>query len=259
MDLDVNAMEDPISHLESAKSFRLHADKGAKPLTPKQKQLIKSIGADPIGCYRRTIQSLQRWRNKKEDLRSQNDQFQSRLPSDLRGTVGKLDAFLIMEMAEAAHHIDVKSLHDLLCGFPAAGEVPCCGTGTPIPGGRLAPGRPGEGKAPDVDQLKARCREINEKTLKRARLRTPKTQDEWATARATWAKLQADTELERVGLPVDVGLFSLDDCLLVDTFGVWKQPGEAMEKQTSCDPQLQIKLCEQFCLDAGEGLVQRLH
>ena len=45
----------------------------------------------------------------------------------------KLDQFLLKEMAEAAHHIDVKYLH-----VPVAGEVPCCGAGTPIPGGRLA-------------------------------------------------------------------------------------------------------------------------
>ena len=98
-------------------------------------------------------------------------------------------------MLKNAKHLDTQYVHDLLGGFSVTGEVSCSGTGEIVPGGRLVHGKPGNGSAPNIESLKSRCREINEKTLKRALQKVPRTEEEMEVATETWKKITADQEV----------------------------------------------------------------
>ena len=201
--------------------------KNATVLTHKQRQLIRNLALDPLKCYRKAMEAVSHWRKRKEDLRLLNDKFYAGLHHDLLGTLGKLDPFLLSEMIAQADHVDADYVRDLLQGFPITGEVPCCGTGSYIPGGQRVHQKRGTGAAPPLEHLKSRCKELNQKTIAKAQAKRPLTSEEWELAERTWNKVVSDLEAGRVGEPFDLQDAALDDCLLVDTFGIWERHGEA--------------------------------
>jgi len=219
----------PMDHLRHAKACGYQRKPDAMKLTQKQQFLIQELSKDPMASYNRVHEELEKWRSCKKQMMPNTKAFLQSLDKDLQGTVGKLDPFLLTAMLEAAGHKDKKYVQDLLAGFPVTGEVPCCGTGTPIPGGQRVHGKTGNGEAPPLDKLQEHCSRINSKTLRRARARAPRSEDEWSTAWATWKKVQSDLEADRIGAPAEIGDTPLDKFLLVDTFGVWEMHGESKE------------------------------
>ena len=50
-------------------------------------------------------------------------QWQQALPADKRGTLGKLDPFMMKELLVASNHEDTTYCDELLEGFPVTGAV----------------------------------------------------------------------------------------------------------------------------------------
>ena len=149
-----------------------------------------------MGCLLGTSHwSLAQWTGRKNDLAQRNSDFTARLPAELQGTVGRLDPFIIDEMVKASKHVDSGFVFDLIKGFPVSSTVSCCGTGSEVPGGQLVHGRRGHGAPPNLDNLKHQCRQINERTIRKARARVPTSDSEWELAHETWSKVMADLEL----------------------------------------------------------------
>ena len=142
-DNGLNEATDPISHMNQAEQCGSFCKIPQQLLTPKQRQLIQDIADNPLSCYRKAMDELAKWRGVKEELRSFNENFQAGLSVESRGTLGRLDPFIIEDMIQASNFVDKKYVHDLLVGFPVTGEVSCSGTGVEILGGRLVHGRPG--------------------------------------------------------------------------------------------------------------------
>ena len=121
--------------------------------SPRQRHLIEEIVRAVFTCYRRVEREICKWRQKKDELYFRNIEFRKGLSSELRGTVGRLDPFILTELLDASSHVDKAYIQDLLNGFPVTGEVPCHGTGTPIPGGGRVHGQPGDGQTPSLQSL----------------------------------------------------------------------------------------------------------
>jgi len=160
---------------------------------------------------------------RKRELREMNEKFRDNLSKESQGTVGKLDPFLLTEMLKASGHADTRYVEDLLCGFPIVGDLPSGGNGTPIPGGQRVHGRPGFGGSPPLQELKGKCLQINEATIRRACRKVPKTSRDLELARKTWEKVRKDIDENRAGNPIELESVALGECLLVDTFGVWER------------------------------------
>ena len=180
--------------------------------------------------WKRTVaDSLHVWSQEADRWREALDKFRRNLSDECRSTVGKLDPFILTSMIKASGHIDRDYVEGLLTGFPITGSVDSCGTGTPIPGGQRSHRRPAYGVVPQLNELRSKCKEINQKTVKRAQSRIPKTVEEHKLASATWEKVLTETAKGRTGLPVDLESFDLEEGLLVDTFGIWERHGDASE------------------------------
>ena len=92
-------------------SFARSAAKSA--LTEKQRQLITSISRDPLKTYRKTEEALIKWRRKKQELEQHNVGFRPRLDAEQKGTVGRLDPFIMLEMLSEADFVDKKYVEDI--------------------------------------------------------------------------------------------------------------------------------------------------
>ena len=123
MSEDMISAADPISHMTAAIAADSFENKSARPLTHQQKHLISTLASDPVSFHKSAEKSLKFWRKRKEELAQGNVEFKERVPPELRGTLGRLDPFMIGEMTAAAGHVDSKYVHDLLGGFPVTGEV----------------------------------------------------------------------------------------------------------------------------------------
>ena len=169
------------------------------------------------------MKALTHWKMRKRELREMNESFRNNLSSENQGTVGKLDPFLLTEMLKVSGHADTEYVADLLCGFPIVGDLPSGENGTPIPGGQRVHGKPGLGGSLPLHELKEKCAQINEATVRRARQKVPRTSRAVELAWKTWEKVKKDIDDNRAGVPVELESISLEDCLLVDTFGVWER------------------------------------
>ena len=69
-----NACSDPVSHLEAAFANGFDKVKVASVLSVKQKQLMKGFARDPIGNYNRVQQELDKWKGRKKELTSTNQE-----------------------------------------------------------------------------------------------------------------------------------------------------------------------------------------
>ena len=143
-------------------------------------------------------------------------------PSDL-GTIGKLDLFLMEEMLVAAGHVDTEYVKDLSQGFPVTGRLPDGDCGRPIPGGQRVHGTPGLGGPEPIEDLKQQCYRINMATLKSAKAKYPRSQEDLDIAHAAWQKTLKDIESGFAGSPIPVSELNLHENLLVDTFGIYEQ------------------------------------
>ena len=129
------------------------------------------------------------WTKRKQELAALNKQAYDMLPEDKRPTVGKLDMFLIDEMIHKAGHTDVDYVRDLFQGFPTTGALQSGGCGEHIEGGQRVHGKPGLGGPDPISELQEMCGVRNQSTLKSAKARTPKTEEELILAQETWSKL----------------------------------------------------------------------
>ena len=130
----------------------------------------------------------------------------------VRPILGKLHFPLIAEMLRAAGHQYEEFLADLQRGFPVAGPIHAGGVGTPDPAGRLAHGRPAQGRCPDLELLKTQNCEINRTTIRSAK--------PGKEAAAVWPKHKQEINIGKAGPAVPVEEANLSDILLVERFGV---------------------------------------
>ena len=126
-------------------------------------------------------------------------------------------------VAHKAGHADVDYVRDLFQGFPITGTLQSGGCGEHIEGGQRAHGKPGLGGPAPLSEPQEMCGVRNQSTLKSAKARTPRTEEEVVLARETWSKLQQDIQKGFMGQPVELDQLDLNKVLLVDTFGVWEK------------------------------------
>ena len=107
-----------------------------------------------------------------------------------------------------------------LCGFPVTSVLDAAGTGTPIPGGQRVHGKPARGEVPELQDLKARCSEINNKTIRNALARRPNTPEQRELAEIVWSKVLDDAEKHRISTPLDLESFPLDQGFIRPGFRV---------------------------------------
>ena len=156
--------------------------------------------------------ALAYWETRAEALEPARRRWRLGLPDHARPILGKLHFPLIAEMLRAAGHEDTDFLADLQRGFPVAGPIHAGGVGVPDPAGRLAHGRPAYGRCPDLELLKSRRCEINEKTIRSAK--------PGPEAAAVWSKHKQEISNGKAGPAVPVDEADLTEILLVERFGV---------------------------------------
>ncbi|CAK0857956.1 unnamed protein product, partial [Prorocentrum cordatum] len=80
---------------------------------------------------------------------------------------------------------------------------------------------------PPLSDLKQRCAEINARTLGRAQRRASAADHGQTIVAEIWAQTAQDVDEGRAGPPVPLDRVDLNNVLLVDTFGIWGQHGDA--------------------------------
>ena len=78
--------------------------------------------------------ALSHWHGRKVFYDEYLQKFRASLPESHAATVGKVDPFVLQEMAQASSTVDKFYVEDFLCGFPVTGVVSAAGTGELIPG-----------------------------------------------------------------------------------------------------------------------------
>ena len=152
-----------------------------------------------------------------------NANFRVTLDKEDRGTIGKLDLFLLEELLVASGHIDTEYVRDLAVGFPITGTLEDGSCGVPLPGGQRVHGQPGLDGPEPIHDLKSRCYQVNRATLKAARAKTPRSSEAFGLARQAWAKVQKDIDSGFAGQPFPVVDLDLEQNSLVDTFGIYEK------------------------------------
>ena len=225
---DFGTISDGVQHMHAQRAAFSSTRSGGQSniLTPQQKLLLAEMATRPIDLYWHVEAQLKRWRQRKVELSTKCDAWRASLEPSQRGVVGKLDTYMIREMANSILHRDMHYTDTLLWAFPVTGT--CCsgGLGVDIPGGQSSHGRAGS-KAKPIDYLRQQCAAINASTIKSAVARTPKGQDDLVLAAEIWDKTEADMRLGRVGPPQELDQVNLDEILLVESFGIWEHRGVA--------------------------------
>ena len=133
---------DPIDHLSKALARTDPLNIQRTKLNPRQEDLLRWMATSPETLMAATTEALDYWRTRKEALRSAREQYVANLPDERKGTLGKLDLFILAEMLQQIDHTDHDFVSDLAKGFPITGDLPSGGLGTPIDGGQRVHGRP---------------------------------------------------------------------------------------------------------------------
>ena len=199
-------------------------------LTDRQYEVIDAMAEDPEEWVRQVLAAVERWSQEKVGHQVHLEAFRAKLTEDQRATTGKIDPFLLDKMIKASKHIDHQYAEDFLAGFPVSGVVDAKGTGTITEGGQLTHGRPAHGRVPVLDDLKSRCTEINERTIRMARSRIPRMRQNAKLAGDMWEKICLERSKGRISAPIEIEQFPMGEALLVDTFGVYEQHGIATEE-----------------------------
>ena len=201
---------------------RLH-DLPPSELTATQIKLLTELTTDPTMVRTRAEEALQRWQTRKRELAAATSAYRANLPEASRGTLGKLDLFLLEEMIVKSGSIDVQFARDLSDGLPITGNISSGGLGEVIPGGQRVNRKPGLGGAKPLEELRAQCAAINARTLRRAQSKLPRSEDDCRLAVEAWAKVQKDIRNGHAGVPIKLADSNMTEGLLVDTFGVWER------------------------------------
>ena len=133
---------------------------------------------DPVGVAEKAKQQLQYWTRRKAELAPLTNQFRAQLEPREQGVLGKLDLYLLQEMAAASEHADSNYVAALSEGFKVTGDLDDGSLGIPIPGGQRVHGRPGLGGVPPLQELREHCRSINERTIRVAQSKLLQQQDD---------------------------------------------------------------------------------
>ena len=205
-------------------------DTASEPdLTSEQSAALKRLVLDPEGVFREVEAALDMWLGFEEDHAYALERWRQSLPEKQQKVIGKLDPVSLHSLLDKAQHKDRFYLRDLLQGFPITGKVDVGGLGVDIPGGILSRVRKlVDGPLP-LQELRSRCAQINQSTLRRALKRFPQTASEVRIAGEVWRKTQKDIELGRAGTPMELHEVNLEDILLVEAFGILEQHGDATQ------------------------------
>ena len=214
---------DPITHMHAALEFANSGRQPTSTLSSKQLQLLTELAEDPEMVCARAAQAVAYWRQRKAAMASATDYYRTQLCSNARGTLGKLDLFLLEEMATTSDSVDTQYVQDLAAGFPITGNIDAGNHGTPIPGGQRINRKPGLGGAKPLDQLHDQCAEINARTIRKALAKTPRSAQEKELVVEAWAKVEKDIQNGHAAEPIELEAFDVREGLLVDTFGVWER------------------------------------
>ena len=82
----------------------------------------------------------------------------------------------------------------------------------------------------DIIQLREQRREINDSTIRRAKSRIPKTEEEHELAAKAWDKFQADVSKGYASEPMSLDRVNLGEVLLVDSFPVHEKRANSVPK-----------------------------
>ena len=176
-------------------------------------ELVRRIAAHPGKLWEKREAELAFWKAEARRLEPLRRQIQKRLPSRLQATVGKLHLPLIAELARASGHPDADFLNDLVAGFALTGELAAGGVGRGLPRPRMAGGKAAPPDQISLAELRKRCDEINEKTLRRGA-------PEKGVAEEVWKKSLTEQAEGRLGPFKELWEVPLDQILLVPRFGV---------------------------------------
>ena len=220
----------PIEHVSLALGSADGLDREASRLTPTQTELLSRLASDPSGVKARAENQLRFWQERKAALSGLTAHYHENLPETRKATLGRLDPYLLEEMVIASGSSDELFVQHLMEGFPITGVIPSGGQGTPVTGGLRVHGRPGLGAPPPLEELQARCAQVNARTLARARAQVPTTEEERQLASQVWTKVSKDIALGRLGQPQAIESLDLSSNLLTDTFGVWETGAHGVRK-----------------------------
>ena len=174
--------------------------------------IITALCRDPKGLERERDEAFVFWRRRAQELEAERRKFVARLPKRLRATVGKLHIPLLREMLLACGHEDIALIEDILKGFPVTGPMCAGGVGVQEAGGVRTHRKPAHDVVPDIQELKASCRERNQQTLQQARV------DQHAGE--IWEKSKEERKKGMLGHFIPLEDLDLDEVLLVHRFAV---------------------------------------
>ena len=83
-------------------------------LTPRQKEEISKMAADPLATYQRVERALEKWRGLKAHCVKYNERFKANLDAEQHATVGRLDPYLLSAMLSDSDFVDKTYVQDLL-------------------------------------------------------------------------------------------------------------------------------------------------
>ena len=192
---------------------------------------LRTIIHDMVHNHDKFVQSrltaLQFWKERARALEPELEAFRATLPCHLSCTVGRLHLPLLKEMLEASNHGDKGLLDDLIHGFTVAGEMDAGGLGKSQDGGIKRGGKPAHGVVPCMVSFKARCLELNKRTVARARVNEH--------AEAIWRKTLQEAEQGVIMNLRPLHEVDLSEVLLTERFGVVQPTAEGGSKVRPID------------------------
>ena len=225
----------PIAHLWSARGSagELYQDRPelVRHLTDDQVNAVSAVARDPCRVFDYVQAQLKRWRVRKQVLAERVRVWRSQLCVSQLHVLGRFDPFLLQELLAEAGHVDWSYVDDLMSGFPISGVLSVGGVGIDVPGGLRCKSATPNTCLPSLRDLQSRCSEINRETIARARNRVPMTHEDWLLAEEVWKQTEKDIAEGRAGAPISLHEVDLSEVLLVDSFGIWEQHGDASTKK----------------------------
>ena len=109
-------------------------------------------------------------------------------------------------------HGDTKLIDVLQQGFPFVGELHAGGQRRSILGGRRATGRPAKGVVATLDELRAQCPAVNQRTT----AQEPYQSTMWKV----WKKTKAEVADGKIGMLRDIEDVDVENALLAARFGM---------------------------------------